>query len=80
MWGDTVNIAARMESNSEVGKINISQTTYDLVKDNYEAEYRGEIEAKNRGMLKMYFLEPLKQTSTVQSVTVDVDNEVSNNS
>ena len=66
MWGDTVNIAARMESNSEVGKINISQSTYDLVKENYEMEYRGEIEAKNRGMLKMYFVEPVQEKVSVE--------------
>ena len=62
IWGDTVNIAARMESNSEPGKINISQSTYELVKDQALCSYRGEIEAKNRGMLKMYFVENLKMT------------------
>ena len=56
IWGDTVNTAARMEQNSTPGKINISQTTYDLLKDSYTCEYRGEIEAKNKGKLKMYFL------------------------
>jgi adenylate cyclase len=56
IWGDTVNTAARMEQNSEPGKINISETTYDLVKDKFACEYRGEIDAKNKGMLKMYFV------------------------
>ncbi|MCW3126622.1 MAG: hypothetical protein JWO03_2280 [Bacteroidetes bacterium] len=56
IWGDTVNTAARMEQNSEAGKINISETTYQLVKDNFTCEYRGEIEAKNKGKLKMYFV------------------------
>jgi class 3 adenylate cyclase len=56
IWGDTVNTASRMESNSEAGKINISQTTYELVKDKYNCVYRGEIEAKNKGMLKMYYV------------------------
>lgn len=60
IWGDTVNIASRMESNSEAGRINISESTYDLIKDNFECEYRGELEAKNRGMLKMYFLNDAK--------------------
>ena len=59
IWGDTVNTAARMEQNSEAGKINISQTTYELVKDKFNCEYRGEIEAKNKGLLKMYFCSPL---------------------
>ena len=56
IWGDTVNTAARMEQNSEAGKINISQTTYELVKDKFTCQYRGEIEAKNKGKLKMYFV------------------------
>lgn len=57
IWGDTVNTAARMEQNSETGKINISQTTYELVKDTISCTYRGEIKAKGKGMLKMYFVE-----------------------
>jgi class 3 adenylate cyclase len=56
IWGDTVNTAARMEQNSEPGKINASQTTYELVKDKFTCEYRGQIEAKNKGKLKMYFI------------------------
>ena len=56
IWGDTVNTAARMEQNSEPGKINISQSTYDLVNDKFNCEYRGEIDAKNKGMLKMYYV------------------------
>jgi adenylate cyclase len=56
IWGDTVNTAARMEQNSEPGRINISQTTYNLVKDKFACEYRGEVDAKNKGMLKMYYV------------------------
>jgi class 3 adenylate cyclase len=51
IWGDTVNTAARMEQNCEPGKINISQTTYELVKDIFNCEYRGEIDAKGKGQL-----------------------------
>ncbi len=58
IWGDTVNVASRMESNSEPGKINISENTYELVKDEFRCTYRGEIEVKNRGGLKMYFVDP----------------------
>ena len=57
IWGDTVNIASRMESNGEVGKVNISASTYDLIKDRFECTYRGKIEAKNKGFIDMYFLE-----------------------
>jgi ligand-binding sensor domain-containing protein/class 3 adenylate cyclase len=56
IWGDSVNIASRMESSCEVGKVNISETTYNLVKEKFKCEYRGEIEAKNKGRLKMYYI------------------------
>ena len=56
IWGDTVNIASRMESMSQPGRINISETTYQEIKNDFTCEYRGEIEVKNRGPLKMYFL------------------------
>lgn len=56
IWGDTVNVASRMESMSKPGRINLSETTWLQVKDEFPCEYRGEIEVKNRGLLKMYFL------------------------
>ncbi len=60
IWGDTVNVASRMESMSEPGKVNISENTYALIKEDFDCEYRGEIEAKNRGKLKMYFVNGVK--------------------
>jgi class 3 adenylate cyclase/lipopolysaccharide biosynthesis regulator YciM len=60
IWGDTVNIASRMESNSEPGKINISDNTYQLIKEDFDCSYRGEIEAKNKGKMKMYFVDAIK--------------------
>ncbi len=59
VWGDTVNIAARMEQSGAEGRINISHDTWMLVKDKFTCTYRGEIEAKNKGKLKMYFVEGL---------------------
>lgn len=56
IWGDTVNTASRMEQNSEGGKINISDTVFEIIKNKIPCIYRGEIEAKNKGMLKMYFV------------------------
>jgi class 3 adenylate cyclase len=67
IWGDTVNIASRMESKSEPGKINISENTYKLIKDKFECEYRGEIEVKNKGMMKMYFVN-LKDEQTIADI------------
>jgi len=56
MWGDSVNVASRMEGASVGGKINISEATWNLVKDFFVCEPRGEIEIKNRGKMSMYFL------------------------
>jgi len=57
IWGDTVNTAARMEQHGEAGTINISQSTYELVKDDYRCNYRGKVAAKNKGEVEMYFVE-----------------------
>lgn len=56
IWGDTVNIAARMEQNSEEGKINISETTYWKIKYDFDCAYRGKISAKNKGNIDMYYV------------------------
>jgi class 3 adenylate cyclase len=56
-WGDTVNIASRVESNGQVGRVNISESTFNLVKYKFECTYRGKVEAKNKGLLDMYFVE-----------------------
>ncbi|WP_165933453.1 adenylate/guanylate cyclase domain-containing protein [Arundinibacter roseus] len=58
IWGDAVNIAARMEESGVGGRINISDTTYALIKDHFSCEYRGKIVAKNKGEIDMYFANP----------------------
>lgn len=60
IWGDTVNTASRMESSGEIGKVNISGTTYELIKDKFDCTHRGMIEAKNKGQIEMYFVEKAK--------------------
>ena len=57
IWGDTVNIASRMESSGEAGKVNISGSTHELVKDKFKCTHRGKIQAKNKGEIDMYFVE-----------------------
>lgn len=57
IWGDTVNTASRMESSGEIGKVNISETTYELIKNEFQCSFRGEIDAKGKGKVKMYFVE-----------------------
>jgi adenylate cyclase len=56
IWGDTVNTASRMESSGEAGKINISGTTYEFVKEFFSCEYRGKMPVKYKGELEMYFV------------------------
>ncbi len=57
IWGDTVNTASRMESSSEEGKINISGTTHEIIREKFKCTYRGKIEAKNKGEIEMYFVD-----------------------
>ena len=60
IWGDTVNIASRMEQAGHVGMVNISGPTYKYVKDFFECDCRGKIEAKNIGKVDMYFVSRIK--------------------
>lgn len=60
VWGDTVNSASRMESSGTPGMINISSSTYEMVKDLFVCEYRGQISAKNKGEVGMYYVIALK--------------------
>ena len=64
IWGSTVNIASRMESNGEPGKVNISSATYDLINEKYNCIYRGKIFAKNVGEIDMYFVDHEKAEVT----------------
>lgn len=57
IWGDAVNTAARMQQNGYEGRINISGTTYELIKHRFNCTHRGRIEAKNKGLVDMYFVE-----------------------
>ena len=59
IWGDTVNTASRMESSGEAGKINISGTTYEFVKDFFICEHRGKMPVKYKGELDMYFVKEI---------------------
>ncbi len=61
LWGDTVNTASRMESAGESSKVNISESTYLLIKDQFVCTPRGEVEAKNIGLIKAYFVEGIKK-------------------
>jgi ligand-binding sensor domain-containing protein/class 3 adenylate cyclase len=60
IWGDAVNTASRMESSGEPGEVNVSGATYALLKDHFECVHRGQVEAKNKGRIDMYFVKRLK--------------------
>lgn len=57
VWGDTVNIAARIEAGGEPGRVNISGATYQLVRNHFQCTHRGKLPAKNIGEIDMYFVE-----------------------
>jgi predicted ATPase/class 3 adenylate cyclase len=57
IWGDTVNVASRMETAGEPGKVNISGQTYELIQDKFNCTPRGKIKVKNKGLVEMYFVE-----------------------
>jgi len=60
IWGDTVNTASRMESSGEAGKVNVSGSTYQLVKDFFICEYRGKMPVKYKGEIDMYFVKGIR--------------------
>ena len=57
IWGDTVNIAARMQSSGEKGRVNVSGETYQLIKHQFTCTFRGKVAAKNKSDIEMYFVE-----------------------
>lgn len=61
IWGETVNIAARMEESCEPNKINISQATYNLTRETFDMHYRGHFPVKHMGTVAMYFAEGVRE-------------------
>ena len=72
IWGDTVNVASRMESNGEAGKVNISSATYDQIKEHYQCLHRGKISAKNIGEVDMYFVESINYKTRPSARLINV--------
>ena len=60
IWGDTVNTASRMESSGRIGKVNISASTYELVNEFFDCEFRGKMPVKYKGDIAMYFVDGIK--------------------
>ena len=65
IWGDTVNVAARMESKSEAQRINISQSTYDLIKEEFSCHSRGSLDVKNMKDLEMYYVDTISHNPSL---------------
>jgi len=75
IWGDTVNIASRMESSGEPGEINISGYTYMLIRDHFECEYRGKVDTKGKGSMDMYYVKGINRDAlTLKNKTASKHN------
>jgi adenylate cyclase len=60
IWGDTVNVAARMEETCEAGRVNVSEDTHDQARYEFEWQSRGKVAAKNKGMMEMFYVTGIK--------------------
>ncbi len=65
VWGNTVNLASKMERQSIPGMINITSATYELIKDEFHCEYRGSVEIPGNGNIDMYFVLGYKNKSGI---------------
>lgn len=75
IWGDTVNIASRMEENGAVGMINISESTYEEIKAYFDCDHRGKIDAKGLGKIDMYFVNRIKEKFSADKLGVYPNDE-----
>ncbi|HMF73841.1 MAG TPA: adenylate/guanylate cyclase domain-containing protein, partial [Flavitalea sp.] len=71
IWGSTVNIASRMESNGTPGRVNISAYTYEIIKHRFQCSHRGKIYAKNLGELDMYYIDHEKSVADPNVAVID---------
>jgi PAS domain S-box-containing protein len=75
IWGDTVNIASRMEQSGHVGMVNISGSTYEYIRDFFDCNNRGKIETKNMGKIDMFFVNRIKPEFSIDSLGI-LPNEI----
>jgi class 3 adenylate cyclase len=78
VWGDAVNIAARMESTDEADQVNISEGTYQHIKSYFDCTPRGALEVKNKGKMTMYFLDRLKPEYAADAAGVEANEHLRN--
>jgi len=68
LWGDTVNTASRMESHGVAGRIHVSQSTYECLKDTFDFEARGTIDVKGKGPMQTFLLVGERQATQPTAV------------
>ncbi|TCL72653.1 adenylate/guanylate cyclase domain-containing protein [Rhizobium sp. BK251] len=78
VWGDAVNIAARMENAGELDRVNISESTYQHVKLYFDCTPRGALDVKNKGKMTMYFLDRLKPEYSADAAGVEANERLRN--
>jgi len=71
IWGDTVNVASRMEAGAEPGKVNISGSTYEMASEFFVCTYRGKIQAKNKGEIDMYYVERIRPELSIDELGIE---------
>jgi class 3 adenylate cyclase/AmiR/NasT family two-component response regulator len=74
VWGNTVNLASKMERHSMPGKINITAATYNLIKDEFDCEYRGAIDIPGNGKVDMFFVSGFKSSASPISFSAKSNN------
>lgn len=70
IWGDTVNIASRMEASGQINKVNITGMTYELVKDYFVCQYWGKMPVKYKGEIDMYLIEGFRPHLSINGLGV----------
>jgi adenylate cyclase len=73
VWGDAVNVAARMETTGSADKIQVSQNVYERLRDEFVLEVRGEIEVKGKGRMPTWFLLARKPHAVIQPLPTQAD-------
>lgn len=71
VWGDAVNVASRMESTDSVGRIQLPETMYERLKDNFVLEERGDVEVKGKGLMRTWYLVGRKPDTGPDGVRVE---------
>lgn len=67
VWGDAVNVASRMESTDQAGRIQVPQDVYDRLRDEFDFEERGDVDVKGKGVMHTWYLVGLRNGASVSS-------------